>query len=331
VIDNDIEAAAEEPEGLPFDRPNPKDWIRASQRAHALRAIVDAYHVYRAFEDEKSAVIMRLRARELPSIVQHVPDLDAMGKAAEAELKDIEARALEEREETYAAYLRARGQPDMRAILSALQPDVSPRRRVLFQMLLFPDWWNSDLLRHRCQISDSQIQREVARARTHRLDRVRRQAVKLRDAVRALDPKGRFHLGWLLACTARRDWRLSEGDVEAALVVIEEQLAALAVMRPEKLLTGSEPNSRGRPRARFADAVIADLAELFKVVAYPTKATRRIGTQDQGAAGRDYGPFFEFSRAVWAQVFGSEDGLSDAMKRWRSGANPASVRRSSRT
>ena len=61
-----------------------------------------------------------------------------------------------------------------------------------------------------------------------------------------------------------------------------------------------------------------DLAELFEVVAYPAKATRRVHTKDHGDPGREYGPFYEFARAVWVQVFGSEAGLPAAIRRWSS-------------
>jgi len=69
-----------------------------SQRADALRAIVKAYLVYRDTKDEASAAIMQLVARELPSIAQHMPNLDVLGKAAEMEYQKIEARDTEERQ-----------------------------------------------------------------------------------------------------------------------------------------------------------------------------------------------------------------------------------------
>jgi hypothetical protein len=69
-----------------------------SQRADILRAIVKAYLVYSDTHDEASAAVMRLVARELPSIAQHALDLEAMGKAAEADLREIEALDMAERE-----------------------------------------------------------------------------------------------------------------------------------------------------------------------------------------------------------------------------------------
>lgn len=305
-----------------FDRRDPKLWIQASQRTHALRAIVKAYSIYRDFKDEGSAEVMRFWVHRLPSIAQHVSDVDAMGKAAEAELKHIEARAQEEREAAYAAHLRDPGRPDMTKILAALPPGISARRRALFRCILFPDWWYYDLLRHCFELSESRrlVERERGRARTERLERIRRQAAELRDAVRALDPKGRFHLGWVLARGAWKNTPILDGEIEWALAFVEKPIADLAVMPVmplEELSSGRRgPNGRGHPRALLADAVLLDLAELFEEVAYPAKATRRISTKDQEVSGRDYGPFFEFARAVWVQVFWSEKGLSDAMKRW---------------
>jgi hypothetical protein len=68
-----------------------------SQRADALRAIATAYKTYQETQDGASAAIMRLVARELPSIAKHAPDLDAMGKAAAAGLTEIDAADTEER------------------------------------------------------------------------------------------------------------------------------------------------------------------------------------------------------------------------------------------
>jgi hypothetical protein len=75
-----------------------------SQRADALRAIANAYTTYRDTGDGGSAAIMRIVARELPSIGKHAPDLDAMGKTAAADLEKIDAA---DRDERRAAALRA--------------------------------------------------------------------------------------------------------------------------------------------------------------------------------------------------------------------------------
>jgi hypothetical protein len=68
-----------------------------SQRADALRVIANAYKTYRETRDGASAAIIRLVARELPSIGKHAPDLDAMGKAAAADLTEIDAADAGER------------------------------------------------------------------------------------------------------------------------------------------------------------------------------------------------------------------------------------------
>jgi hypothetical protein len=75
-----------------------------SQRADALRAIANAYKTYRKTSDAGSAAIMRIIARELPSIGKHAPDLDAMGRTAAADLEKIDDA---DREERRAAALRA--------------------------------------------------------------------------------------------------------------------------------------------------------------------------------------------------------------------------------
>jgi hypothetical protein len=68
-----------------------------SQRADALRGILKAYSIYQDTKDSDSAAIIRIIARELPSIGQYAPDIDAMGKAAAADLSEFAMRDEEER------------------------------------------------------------------------------------------------------------------------------------------------------------------------------------------------------------------------------------------
>jgi hypothetical protein len=68
-----------------------------SQRVDALRGIAKAYAIYRDTKDSDSAAIIRIIGRELPSIGQYAPDIDAMGKAAAADLAEFAERDEEER------------------------------------------------------------------------------------------------------------------------------------------------------------------------------------------------------------------------------------------
>jgi hypothetical protein len=68
-----------------------------SQRVDALRGILKAYSIYQDTKDSDSAAIIRIIARELPSIGQYAPNIDAMGKAAAADLSEFAMRDEEER------------------------------------------------------------------------------------------------------------------------------------------------------------------------------------------------------------------------------------------
>jgi hypothetical protein len=61
-----------------------------SQRVDALRGILKAYSIYQDTKDSQSAAIIRIIGRELPSIGQHAPNIDAMGKAAAADLSELD-------------------------------------------------------------------------------------------------------------------------------------------------------------------------------------------------------------------------------------------------
>jgi hypothetical protein len=68
-----------------------------SQRVDALRGILKAYSIYQDTKDSDSAAIIRIIARELPSIGQYAPNIDAMGKAAAVDLSEFAMRDEEER------------------------------------------------------------------------------------------------------------------------------------------------------------------------------------------------------------------------------------------
>jgi hypothetical protein len=54
-----------------------------------------------------------------------------------------------------------------------------------------------------------------------------------------------------------------------------------------------------------------DIAAIYGWVT-DTQPTR----QFDPVASKEMGPFFNFARACWIVIFGSEDGLISAMKRW---------------
>ena len=67
------------------------------QRVDALRGILKAYSIYQDLKDPQSAAIIKIIGRELPSIGQYAPNIDAMGKAAAVDLSELAMRDEEER------------------------------------------------------------------------------------------------------------------------------------------------------------------------------------------------------------------------------------------
>jgi hypothetical protein len=61
--------------------------------------------------------------------------------------------------------------------------------------------------------------------------------------------------------------------------------------------------------------VLLDLAAIFEW-ASGQHAGRRVRTDISEDAGKEYGPFYDFARAAWPMIFGSEKGLSHALRTW---------------
>ena len=84
---------------------------------------------------------------------------------------------------------------------------------------------------------------------------------------------------------------------------------------------GSDPKSVGSrqkkrrkqlgPMAIQSYLILLDLAAIFELVT-GTRPTRRTSVD----SSKDYGPFWEFARAVWRAIFDTDHGLSAAVKYW---------------
>ena len=64
--------------------------------------------------------------------------------------------------------------------------------------------------------------------------------------------------------------------------------------------------------------VLLDLAAIFEWATGQT-AGRRVRTDVWEEAGKEYGPFYDLARVVWPMIFGSEKGLSNALRTWAKG------------
>jgi hypothetical protein len=70
-----------------------------------------------------------------------------------------------------------------------------------------------------------------------------------------------------------------------------------------------------RPAMLSRYLVLHDLAAIFQW-ATGVRAGRRVRTDLSDDAGEEYGPFYDFTRAVWPIIFGSEKGLGHAIRTW---------------
>jgi hypothetical protein len=74
-----------------------------------------------------------------------------------------------------------------------------------------------------------------------------------------------------------------------------------------------------RPAMLSRYLVLLDLAAIFQW-ATGVRAGRRVRTDlTEEDAGKEYGPFYDFARAAWPMVFGSEKGLGHAIRTWAKG------------
>jgi hypothetical protein len=200
------------------------------------------------------------------------------------------------------------------AIAGALPPEACSRRLKLLPSIL-GEWAAIDLPRHWDFSSESQA---VARRRDAQVAALGLAAKRLIEAFTALDDIGLWEVAfWTEHLRIGKTFpgldhvAVAEG-IERRKVG-EEWLGTLARACHER--ANPRTSRRGRPKALTSYLVMLDLQAIFEFET-STAATRRVHGLDHPDSGAEYGPFFEFARAVWPLVFGSETGVSAAMKNW---------------
>jgi hypothetical protein len=198
------------------------------------------------------------------------------------------------------------------ALVSALPDCKSPHRRALLPRIL-EEWSQIDLLEHLSRAAPKQI-----RAERRQLERLARQADELAQAFSALDLDCRFAVaGRLLqpnADTARigPSFRSTQ-RMDRILENCPARLRRLAAGATQVANDWVPTPMREGMLKRYL--VLQDLAAIFEW-ATGSRAGRRVRTEDHDYAGEEYGPFWNFARMAWPMIFGSDQGLSNAIRRW---------------
>ena len=190
---------------------------------------------------------------------------------------------------------------DLTKIGAALPLGAPPERLALLPEILRA-WEQEDLREHL-----SREGRAVLRHREKQLEDIKQHATGLLAAVEALDEAGRFEMT-LRPQMWRDHTEIWNADTEAA-----ERRRNEAVTWLNDLIDAlNEPQPKPPPdRATRHYLMMADLAAIFELIS-SEPATRRTNFD----SGVQYGPFWNFAKAVWSAVYGDKRGLQNAVRIW---------------
>jgi hypothetical protein len=209
----------------------------------------------------------------------------------------------------------------IKSIFDALPRNCRAERAPLLPEVL-RTWGEEDLLEHL-----SREGRTTARRQEEQRRSVAAQARNLIGALVALEETGFMETALRLQMW-RADTSMTDTDISAALqrsndgvdwiIGLAEMLSDRTHMRG---IGDSEPNNssgltkfrrkkRG-PLAIQSYLIILDIAAIFELVS-ETKPARRTTFNPS----KDYGPFWDFAKAVWSTIFGNDKGLSAAVRYW---------------
>jgi hypothetical protein len=208
----------------------------------------------------------------------------------------------------------------IKSIVDALPRNCRAERAALLPEVLLA-WGKEDLLEHLSRES-----RAAAKRREEQRRSVGAQARELIGAFVALDETGfldtaiRLQMGRAGTSMMNTDIRAacqrSNGGISWIIdlaEVLSDPSHTQGSDREPKV--NPEPVETRRkklgPVAIQSYLIILDLAGIFKLVS-GTQPTRRTTVNPS----KDYGPFWEFTRAAWSVIFDNERGLSAAVKYW---------------
>jgi hypothetical protein len=198
------------------------------------------------------------------------------------------------------------------ALVSALPNCTSRRRRALLHRIL-KEWGASDLKDHLSRPAPSQT-----RAERKQMERLAKLAGELAQVLEDIGSVCRFHIAtMMLPARARSLTRRSTQKVarrlHSRLTECPTTFRRLEAATTEAAASWVPLPVQAENLQRYL--VLLDLAAIFEW-ASGQHAGRRVRTDTSEDAGKEYGPFYDFVRAVWPIIFGSERGLSNALKDW---------------
>jgi hypothetical protein len=201
---------------------------------------------------------------------------------------------------------------DQLAAMVATFPDLTDGRVRTTLPLILEEWGHVDLSEHLARKTPEQFRKEQ-----RQLEQVANVARKLRDALAGLAPGVRFTFAFRLDAIARAPNAEAASDhfpLEGTLQHLERrQLECVA--QAAEATAGRWVPLPFRHTTVVHYLILQDLAAIFEYVT-GEGASRRVRGEDHPEAGRDYGPFWDFAMVAWRIIFGSNKGLSAAIKRW---------------
>jgi hypothetical protein len=198
---------------------------------------------------------------------------------------------------------------DLRFITDAVPHDANQKRIELLPDII-RDWSRTDLPRLFWHTPEPV---EARKEHYRRLNQVETAATHLNTALAGLNESERLDIITKIACPPDRFPRgLTASNLARATDNLEAMHAFVRELRAAaKAASVSYPPKRGPARNNVPYVVLLDLAEIFEWLA-GIAATRRVDP----ITGEDDGPFYRFAAAIWPVVFGSDSGLSSALKNW---------------
>jgi hypothetical protein len=198
-------------------------------------------------------------------------------------------------------------------LVSALPDCTSRHRRAVLRRIL-KEWSQRDLEEHLSEAEARQV-----RAERRQLEKLGRQADVLAQTLSVLDLDCRFAIASQLVQPGANTRTIGPGfrPVKRMDRFVEKCPARLRQLARAAALTAdvwTPPPLRAETLRRHL--VLQDFAAIFEW-ATGLRAGRRVRTDvSEDDAGKEYGPFYDFARAVWPMIFGSEKGLGNAIRTW---------------
>jgi hypothetical protein len=195
---------------------------------------------------------------------------------------------------------------DAICVIAAALPPNSPSERLKLLPQILRAWAVEDLHEH--LFSEG---RATAKLRKKQLQSLGKRAHELIRVFAALDDSGFFNAAFETQMR-RAGTTVLDTDVTAAEQRRADGLAWLADLAATFDIADDVGQKRLRPpgpKAMRNYLVVRDLAAIFTLVS-GEPATRR----SDPATGKTVGPFWDFAKCVWVEIFGTSFGLAAALK-----------------